>query len=343
VWGDIFGNNKGLLTQTFRNDCLLICTWTNNFSLNSAFHFDDRYDFQLLLIKPPYTEISKEIEIETLAKNRDVQLINTKDYFIYIRLDKEDNHKRNITYKFLDFDLYLVNSLTKEYENYSEIYYYSIPNDGDENKFMMCFLKNEDKSENLNTYKCQIIAYKNKELQIIQSIDIPITHGKTVHYFEIIFFDKNKIAFYLYHRNDPLYYSPDNDYINILQYENQALSFYKNYKNLTLQKLVDSEYYAIDFIMTEQGLAIFAGSVFNYLSSICVPKTITLYANQLSQFPIEELIFPGIDPIRFSFEEISDFITIYKNSTEIKKGEVFNDLNNFTYFSKLTKFLQILN
>jgi hypothetical protein len=89
--------------------------------------------------------------------------------------------------------------------------------------------------------------------------------------------------------------------------------------------------------MTEQGLAILAGSVLNYLSSICVPKTITLYANQLSEFPIEEFIFPGVEPLRFSFEEISDFITIYKNSTEIKKGEVFNDLNNFTYFLKIDK------
>jgi len=338
VWGDILGDKQRFVTQTFNSDCLLICTWTYNFSLNSAFHYEERYDFQLLLIKPPYIEISKEIEMETLAKNRNIQLINTKDYFIYIRYE-EDNHKRNITYKFLDFDLYLVNSLTKEYENYSEIYYYSIPNDDDVNKFMMCFLKNEDILENLNTYKCQIIAYKNKELQIIQSIDIPITHGKSIYYLKIIFFNKNKIAFYLYHLKNYFSYfsSPDNDYINILQYENQVFSFYKNYKNLTLQKLVDRENSRIDFIMTEQGLAILAGSDFNYLSSICVPKTITLYANQLSKFPIEEFIFPGVDPLRFSFEEISDFITIYKNSTEIKKGEVYSDLNNFTYFLKIDK------
>ena len=90
--------------------------------------------------------------------------------------------------------------------------------------------------------------------------------------------------------------------------------------------------------MTEQGVTILVKSNLYYLSSICVPKTITLYANQLLEFPIKEFIFPGVDPIWFSFEEISDFITIYKNSTEIKKGEVFNDLENFTYFLEIKTF-----
>ena len=82
--------------------------------------------------------------------------------------------------------------------------------------------------------------------------------------------------------------------------------------------------------MTEQGPAVLFLNTFYYLSSICIPKTITLYANQPLEFPIEELIVPGINPLKFSFEEISDFITIYKDSTQIHKGEIFEDLNNFT-------------
>ena len=127
IWGDILYNRQRLSTEAFNNDCLLICTWVYNFSLNSYSYTDDRYDFQLLLIKPPYKKIYKEIEIETLAKDLNLELISLKDYFVYIKIDKDKNDKKNITYKFFDFDLNLVNSLTKEYENYREIIFYDIP------------------------------------------------------------------------------------------------------------------------------------------------------------------------------------------------------------------------
>ena len=97
-----------------------------------------------------------------------------------------------------------------------------------------------------------------------------------------------------------------------------------------------------DFAMTEQGPGLIFNQVFNYLSSICVPKTITLFANQKLEFPIEEIIFPGINPLQFSFEEFTDFITIYKYSTPIQKGEVFEDLDNFTYFLEIKTFFNEL-
>ena len=195
--------------------------------------------------------------------------------------------------------------MTKEYENYSEIYFYDIPNDNELNKFIIIFLKKEVLLDKIDIYECQIIAYENDDLHILHNIDISISF-KYLSYKKIIFFDYNKIGFYyfdLYHKNDC---------INILQYENQVFSFYKNFKNLTIQQLVDRRYGRIEFIMTEQGLAILFNYNFYYLSSICVPKTITLYANQLLTFPIKEFIFPGVEPIRFSFEEIGDFITILK-------------------------------
>ena len=75
--------------------------------------------------------------------------------------------------------------------------------------------------------------------------------------------------------------------------------FIKNFNNLTLPKLVHyygfAYYFQADFAMTEQGVAL----IFKYLSSICVPKTITLYADKLLIFPIEEIIFPGIEPLKF--------------------------------------------
>ena len=331
-WGKILYDNQRLATETFNNDCFLICTWTYNFSLNSAFHYEERYDFQLLLIKPPYIDIYKEIEIQTLAKDINLELIGLKDYFVYIKIDEDESDKKNITYKFFDFDLNLVDSLTKEYENYSEIYYFIIPNDGDENKFVICFLKKEDILYKLDIYKCQIVAYENKDLQIKQTIDIPISVQYRPYYKTIIFFDENKIGFYCSLDPTPI------NYINILQYENQVLSFYKNYKNVTIPELITNYYRTINFIMTEQGLAFLVDDNFYYLSSICVPKTIILYANQSLEFPIEEFIFPGIEPIRFSFEEVTDFLKIYKNSIEIQKGQVFNDLENFTYFLEIKTF-----
>ena len=320
--GIIYSNIKRFKTETFLDDCLLICTWTYNYSPNSYPSMEDRYDYQLHLIKPPYTEINKEIEIETFTKDDDPQLIGLKDYYVFIKIDEGEYDKKNITYKFIDYDLNLVNSLTKEYENYSEIYYYTIPNDDEVNKFVMCFLKDEDILDNLVIYKCQIIAYENKDLQIIQTIDIPISYKYGLYHNKIILFDENKIGFLV------------NDYINVIQYENQVLSFYKNFKNITIQTIVTitSNTDLVQLTMTEQGPAIIVNYYFYYLSSICVPKTIILYANQLEEFPIEEFIFPGVEPIRFSFEEISDFITIYKNSAEIKKGQVFYDLEILLIF-----------
>ena len=69
-----------------------------------------------------------------------------------------------------------------------------------------------------------------------------------------------------------------------------------------------------------------------YISSICLSKTISLYSDLLLEFPIEEVIIPGIEPLEFSFVEIQEGLSIYKNSTKVKIGEIFNDLNNFTYF-----------
>ena len=79
--------------------------------------------------------------------------------------------------------------------------------------------------------------------------------------------------------------------------------FIKNFNNLTLPKLVHyygfAYYFQADFAMTEQGVALIFNQNFIYLSSICVPKTITLYADKLLIFPIEEIIFPGIEPLKF--------------------------------------------
>ena len=266
VWGGYFLDMIRFVTQDFSNDCLLICTWTYNFTLD---HYYGRYDFQLHLLKAPYIEISKELDIQTFADSFNIKLIGLKNYFVYIKLDESDEYSGNITYKILDFDLNIVDSLTEEYTNYVKLYFFKLSNSGKVNEFMRCVLKIEDRSEYLDIYKCQVIKYQNKELSIIQTIDIPI-YGLQ-YSLKTYFFDENKFVFYFYD-----IYESYKDYINILQYENHVLSFYKNFNNLTLPKLVHyygfAYYFQADFAMTEQGVAL----IFKYLSSICVPKTITL-------------------------------------------------------------------
>ena len=115
------------------------------------------------------------MEIERGAKDFQLELIFLKDYFVYIKIDEEEKGKGIITYKFLDFDLNLVNSFTYKYENYSDKFFYKLSNSGKVNEFMLCILKKEDRSKYLDTYKCQVIKYENNALSPKKTIDIPIS------------------------------------------------------------------------------------------------------------------------------------------------------------------------
>ena len=81
-------------------------------------------------------------------------------------------------------------------------------------------------------------------------------------------------------------------------------------------------------IMTNKGIGIIYYYYLFYLHSICVSKNISLYPDSLLDFPIKDLIIPGIDSLQFSFVYIHEGLIIYKNSTEIKIGEIYNDLDN---------------
>ena len=261
--------------QAFSNDCLVVCTMTYNFETPSM-----SYDYHLHLLKAPYIEFYKKIDILTLAKESKPELIGLKDYFVFIKIDEEEKANGIITYKIVDLELNLVNSFTVEYKNYEKIYFSKLSNNGTVNEFLFCILKKENIFENLHTFKCQVIKYENNALVPTQTIEIPISgYGYSlINYF----FDENKIIFYFYDVKDEPYINAlaENDFINIIQYENQVLSFYKNFKNFSLPKLVhyvrQGYYFHFDFAMTEQGPGLIFNQLFSYLSSICVPKTITL-------------------------------------------------------------------
>ena len=244
IWPGYLGEREEFLTQAFSNDCLLICTWINNYEI----YDEKRFDFHLHLVKAPYVEVSKNVDIYTFAIDLQVELIGLKDYFAIIKIDKDEEGQGNITYKFVDFELNLVNTFTHKFEDYLYIYFFKLSNSGKVNKFLLCILKKEDRSENLDTYKCQVMKYENNDLSIIQTLDIPII-GKS-YSLEKYCFDENKIVFYIYdiYSNDYYDDTVKNDYIYIFQYESPALSFYKNFNNLIVPKFV--HYYGMYYFFS---------------------------------------------------------------------------------------------
>ena len=78
---------------------------------------------------------------------------------------------------------------------------------------MLFILKKENKSKYLDIYKYQDIKYENRDLSIIQSIDIPILWK------HIFLMKTNSFSIFMD------VYKSDNNHMNILQYENHILSF----------------------------------------------------------------------------------------------------------------------
>ena len=129
-----------------------------------------------------------------------------------------------------------------------------------------------------------------------------------------------------------------------MQYENKKVSYYKDIKEIKVPTIFyEATNQGQKIVMTEKGIAVLSksGNIYlSYLNSVYRSINITLYPNSFSDFPINEFIIPGIDQLQFSFDEIYQYLTIYKNLTEVKIGEVFHDLNNFTYFLKIESYFE---
>jgi len=328
--------------QVYSGNSLLICSYNYNVSEFSVI----KYDIQLSLLKEPYNEIFKILTIESglytlfSINNYFIQLIGLKDIFVFILIDEKLQQKEaTCIYKIFDLNLNLINSLTTKIENYTYIKFSELSENNKINEFII-FIKYY-KSD----VKCQIIKYENSNLIFFEPYSIfsqkEIDDGDVDEYYlSINLFNEDKIGCYLYTH----YYKYNYDYITILQYENKKLFYYKNIKDISIPSIqfYDSSK-KITIVMTEQGIGMLTSFVINYfyyLSSICVTKTISLYNNLLSEFPIKEFIIPGIDKLEFSFEKIDKGLTIYKNSTEIKIGQIFHDLNNFTYILKIDAYFK---
>ena len=240
----------------------------------------------------------------------------------------------------MDFDLNIINVLNAKYANISYINFLPLSENSKVNEFLKC-IKYYNRSDEYIHFQCQIIKYENKNLLFLETFDV-FTVDNSLYRLKCDNFDENKIGFLIHDTN--AYYKYD--FISIFQYENQRISNYKNFRNISIPSLkFRGEDGNLNLAMTEQGVGIFSHFLYSklsYLSPICLSKTIILKANEFLEFPIEEFIIPGVEPLKFSFEEIYENLLIYKDSSEIKIGEVFNDLNNFAYFLKIDTFFRDL-
>ena len=98
--------------------------------------------------------------------------------------------------------------------------------------------------------------------------------------------------------------------------------------------------YVMSVMINQKGISIFYMKFLEtykysvnkyYLNSVCDSKKIYLYPNKLETFPIEEIVFKGIDELYFSFVNVDKNIQIFKKNRLIKENEFFTDQNNFTY------------
>ena len=333
-FGNIIGHQFS--DQASSSNSILIGTWADTLNEN----WDHKYVIGLTLLKEPFNEISKTLIIEKYAETNSFKLIGLKDYFIFIRIEENiySNYGQqflyngNYTYKVLDLELNLINSLTVRYTNYSNIIFSELSENNDINEFILCIIYRKYAT------RCQIVKYENSNLSFSKTYSVfsqhEISNKNTYYVVTINLLDEYKIGCYLLN-----VYSGSNDYITILYYENKTLFYYNNIKEIespSIQKYIQSD--VSKMIMTDKGIALLSCSYYTfifYFSSICVTKNISLYPNSLLEFPIREFIFQGIDQIQFSFAEIHEFLIIYKNSTEIKIGDVFHDLNDFKYFLKI--------
>ena len=128
---------KTFTAQAFSHNNLLILTQSTN---TSVFIWENSLidDFQLNLIKAPYNEISKSIQIERkIYYETPFVLIGLKDCFIIIKKVSNKDYE-DITYKIVDFDLNIINSLSVQYEKIISIDFFPISENNKVNEFIKC-------------------------------------------------------------------------------------------------------------------------------------------------------------------------------------------------------------
>ena len=310
-----FDDNHYHYESVFGSNSILIGFRVEYFEI-----FGQHYNIDLYLLKDPYTAISKTLIIESIEISKNFKLIGLKDYFILIIIDNLE-----YTYKILDVNLNIINSITVSYTEYVNVEYSDLTENKKINEFIMCYKYFRSNTRD-SIMECKIVKCENSNLLFSEPYQIfKNDYSFYQTYLILKTFDEDKIGCYLLQSYN------EYGYLTILQYENKNLFYYNNIKEIQIPNAKTNQ---ILFIKTYKGLGMISYSyniTLFYLSSICVSKTIYLSQNLIRKFPINEFIFPGFEQLEFSFIEIDENLIIYKNSKKIKIGQIFSDLNDFTY------------
>ena len=155
---------------------------------------------ELTLIKEPYNKIYKYLFFERqsnyLDNYLDLQLIGLKNYYIDIRYDQNYLNGGNYTYNIFDLDLNLINSITYNYVNYSEIIFSELSENKEIDEFIICKRYNA-KAE----IECQIVKCEGSSLIFLETFKI-FSYNKldgsfSLYMLTVNLLDGNKVGFYL--------------------------------------------------------------------------------------------------------------------------------------------------
>ena len=312
-----FGHNS--------DSCLLILTFSN---FNSyAYYF-----------KHPYSSIYKNFTNELfnspLEKFKIIPLKNS--YLIFYRLyeyiQEEGIFIFNNIIQMYDLDMNLLKTKDISLGDETDLLNVDISAISDNEYFNEFFIYVLYKDKSI----CKIFKYHNSD--IIFKEDIEICSNLKNNYGILKFHlyqenNKNNIFFTCQRRNGENDFT---DIITILNYENGIFEIKENF-NQFIPK--DSPLFILykdaKMISSKKGLsliyvdeAIYRG----YLFSVCDSRRIYLQSNGMNNFPIEEILYQGMnESLFFSFSFIPEEMEIYKNNKKIKENEIFTDTDGFSY------------
>ena len=291
----------------------------------------------ILSIKYPYSPNYSTIPIDTYnGLSLHEKIIPLKDCFILLFYASNKNF---YIFKYIDLDLNIINTQNITIEKYDEIAISEFSKTEFFNEFIVCFLI---KSRVI----CKIIKYQNSNLIIGNDIEIFSNIGRPLDWLDklwIYIFKENEL-------NKLLFVCQNYQYIQFTYtstliitkatYINGKLQFDKNinqYSYIPNNLYINMNTKISTIMENHKGISIvYATSQYgfakHYLNSACDSRTIYLEGNKFESFPIEEIVFKGIDKLYFfSFTNIDDNLEIFKLNKKINKNEIFSDTNNFTY------------
>ena len=305
---------------------------------------------KIYTFKYPYTSLDQEIIIN-YWNYRFRRIITLKDALI-LYYDPDNYSNVTSTFVILDSDFNILNIknitiednsyiIRKKFSEFSETELY--------NEFIFCVLHS---TQYFNKSICKIIKYENSDLTfgenfvLFQNLSFEYESWlDNVYIYPFKDNNINKILFVC--RNSQHIVSRKYTYLfSLAKYEEGKLEFDKNIGqyNYTFEQLYINDLSKVQ--VNKNGIGIYyiyyhIGKY--YLNSVCYSTRIYLRPNKLLSFPAKEIFFKGLDYSSFYFTKIDKHLELYRSKVKLKENDVFDNLNDITYFFKIENPEKYLN